>query len=57
MQEEGQEEDDGAWNVSMASGTCLGLCAAVVGDAVVPLVMPYVQVRGRHQGWFGWLVC
>ena len=41
-QEEGQETDDGVWNVSMAAGTCLALCASVAGDAVVPLVMPFV---------------
>jgi hypothetical protein len=26
-QEEGQEQDDTAWNLAMASGTCLGLLA------------------------------
>jgi importin subunit beta-1 len=41
-QEEGQETDDGVWNVSMAAGTCLALCASVAGDAIVPLVMPFV---------------
>lgn len=41
-QEEGQETDDGVWNVSMAAGTCLAICASVAGDAVVPLVMPFV---------------
>lgn len=44
-QEEGQDKDDGLWNLSMAAGTCLGLVATVVGDAIVNLVMPYVQVR------------
>lgn len=43
-QEEGQDEDDGAWNLSMAGGTCLSLVAAVVGENILPLVMPYVQV-------------
>ena len=54
-QEEGQDEDDGAWNLSLAAGTCLGLSAAVVGDAIVPLVMPYVQVRPASCV-AGWLV-
>lgn len=44
-QEEGQEADDGVWNVSMAAGTCLALCASVAGDAIVPLVMPYVTAN------------
>lgn len=43
-QEEGQDKDDGLWNLSMAAGTCLGLVATVVGDHIIILVMPYVQV-------------
>lgn len=54
-QEEGQEADDGLWNVSMAAGTCLALCASVAGDAVVPLVMPFVtsniQNRDGAESW------
>jgi importin subunit beta-1 len=44
-QEEGQETDDGVWNVSMAAGTCLALCASVADDAIVPLVMPFVTAN------------
>ena len=43
-QEEGQVEDDGLWNLSLAGGNCLSLVAAVVGDEVLALVMPYIQV-------------
>ena len=37
-QEEGQEQDDAAWNVAVAAGTCLGLTARVVQDDIVPMV-------------------
>ena len=40
-----QDRDDGAWNLAMAGGTCLTLVASVVGQDVIPLVMPFVQVR------------
>ncbi len=39
-----QDRDDGAWNLAMAGGTCLTLVAAVVGQDVIALVMPFVQV-------------
>ncbi|KDD72025.1 hypothetical protein H632_c3985p0, partial [Helicosporidium sp. ATCC 50920] len=50
-QEEGAEAEEGAWNVSLAAGTCLGLVAGVVEDAVVPLVMPLVQAKIGSQNW------
>ena len=43
-QEEDQDKDQGIWNLSMAAGTCLMLFATVVGDPIIPLVLPYVQV-------------
>eukprot|EP00887_Chlorella_sp_A99_P006846 scaffold2.g6846.t1 len=48
-QEEGQEAEDGSWNLAMAAGSCLGLCASAAGDAIVPLVMPYVQANIQKQ--------
>ncbi|GFY83804.1 ARM repeat superfamily protein [Actinidia rufa] len=50
-QEEDQDEDDTTWNVSMAGGTCLGLVARTVGDAIVPLVMPFVEANISKTDW------
>lgn len=43
-QEDDQDREDTAWNLSMAAGTCLDLIATVVEDKIIPLVMPFVQV-------------
>ena len=48
-QEEGQDADDGAWNLSMAAGTALGLVARASKDAVVPLVVPFVTANINRQ--------
>jgi len=48
-QEEEQEED--AWNVSTAAGTCLGLIANTVLDDVVSVVMPFVQKHINDGNW------
>ncbi|ONK62596.1 uncharacterized protein A4U43_C07F5750 [Asparagus officinalis] len=50
-QEEDQDQDDGAWNLSMAGGTCLGLVARTVGDKIVPLVMPFVENNITKPEW------
>ncbi|KAL9247035.1 hypothetical protein vseg_020506 [Gypsophila vaccaria] len=50
-QEEDQDQDDSNWNISMAGGTCLGLVARTVGDAVVPLVMPFVEANISSPEW------
>ncbi|XP_068668563.1 importin subunit beta-1-like isoform X1 [Aristolochia californica] len=50
-QEEDQDQDDGVWNLSMAGGTCLGLAAKTVGDAIVPLVMPFVEANILKPDW------
>ncbi|WOL03238.1 importin subunit beta-1-like [Canna indica] len=50
-QEEDQDQDDGIWNLSMAGGTCLGLIARNVGDAIVPLVMPFVESNITKEDW------
>lgn len=50
-QEEDQDQDDGTWNLSMAGGICLGLVARTVGDAIVPLVMPFVEGNITKPEW------
>ena len=52
-QEEGQDADDGAWNLSMAAGTALGLVARAAKDAVVPLVVPFVTANINRKGGGG----
>ncbi|MQM20344.1 hypothetical protein Taro_053361 [Colocasia esculenta] len=50
-QDEDQLQDDGTWNLSMAGGTCLGLAAKTVGEAIVPLVMPFVEANIMKSDW------
>ncbi|OWM81683.1 importin subunit beta-1 [Punica granatum] len=50
-QEEDQDQDDTVWNLSMAGGTCLGLVARTVGDAILPLVMPFVEENIKKPDW------
>ncbi|PIN26309.1 Karyopherin (importin) beta 1 [Handroanthus impetiginosus] len=50
-QDEDQDQDDGIWNLAMAGGTCLGLVARTVGDAVVTLVMPFVETNISKTDW------
>ncbi|OWM72177.1 hypothetical protein CDL15_Pgr018060 [Punica granatum] len=50
-QEEDQDQDEGAWNIAMAGGTCLGLVARTVGDDIVPLVMPFIEGNITKPDW------
>jgi importin subunit beta-1 len=50
-QEEDQDQDDNAWNISLSGGTCPGLISRTVGDAVVPLVMPFVETNITKPDW------
>ncbi|KAJ0045548.1 hypothetical protein Pint_05089 [Pistacia integerrima] len=50
-QEEDQDQDEGAWNIAMAGGTCLGLVARTVGDDIVPLVIPFIEENITKPDW------
>ncbi|KAG7612857.1 Importin-beta N-terminal domain [Arabidopsis suecica] len=50
-QEEDQDLDEGAWNIAMAGGTCLGLVARAVGDDIVPHVMPFIEEKISKPDW------
>ncbi|KAL3653658.1 Importin subunit beta-1 [Castilleja foliolosa] len=50
-QDEDQDQDEGAWNLAMAGGTCLGLVARAVGDDIVPLVMPFIEENITKSDW------
>jgi importin subunit beta-1 len=50
-QEEGTEGDDTVWNLNTAGGTCLGLVANTVGNALVPLILPFMQENATHADW------
>ncbi|XP_021774967.1 importin subunit beta-1-like [Chenopodium quinoa] len=50
-QEDEQDQDEGAWNIAMAGGTCLGLVARTVGDDIVPLVMPFIEENITKPDW------
>jgi importin subunit beta-1 len=49
--QEDDEDDEDAWNLAMASGTCLSLFAAAVQDEIVPIVLPFVSENINHSDW------
>eukprot|EP00249_Psilotum_nudum_P018883 c27000_g2_i1 orf=121-2082(+) len=50
-QDEDENQEDEAWNLSMAGGTCLGLVARTVSDNIVPLVTPFIQENVSKSDW------
>jgi len=43
MTKQDEDEDEDRWNISMAAANCLCLVSNTVGDAVVAVVVPFVQ--------------
>eukprot|EP00914_Ancora_sagittata_P029039 GHVO01057340.1.p1 GENE.GHVO01057340.1~~GHVO01057340.1.p1 ORF type:complete len:544 (+),score=81.18 GHVO01057340.1:49-1680(+) len=48
-QTEHHETDD--WTLSMAAGTCLGLCAEVLRDYILPKTLEFVNAHFGAQEW------
>jgi len=46
-----EDADDDEWNVSMAAGTCLNLLAGAVQDAIVPVVIPFIEAHIKSDDW------
>ncbi|CAM0878165.1 unnamed protein product [Alopecurus aequalis] len=46
-----QERDDDAQKISMCSTICLGLIARILGDAIVPLTMPFIECNIEMADW------
>ncbi|KAJ3081638.1 karyopherin beta [Quaeritorhiza haematococci] len=46
-----EDDDEDTWNVAMGAGTCLGLLANCVDDAIIPIVLPFVQTHIRSNDW------
>ncbi|WFD36169.1 karyopherin Kap95 [Malassezia cuniculi] len=49
LQDEDADEDE--WDVAKAAGTCLGLLAQVVGDAMVSLAVPFIEGHIKSPDW------
>lgn len=45
------EDDDDSWTPAMAAAICLGLCAQVVKDAILPPVLEFVQLNFSSTEW------
>ena len=45
------EDDDDAWNLSMAAGTCLGLVAQATKDDCVDPVLAFVSQSFGNSDW------
>ena len=51
LQQEDDQEEDGAWNIAMAGRTCLGLVAWTVRGDIVPHVVPFIEANITKPDW------
>ena len=49
QQEEDADEDE--WDVAKAAGVCVGLLAQCVGDPIVPIVIPFIELNIKNGDW------
>eukprot|EP01054_Gregarina_sp_Poly1_P003915 Gregarina_sp_Poly_1__3914@NODE_2171_length_2560_cov_409_677898_g1400_i0_p1_GENE_NODE_2171_length_2560_cov_409_677898_g1400_i0NODE_2171_length_2560_cov_409_677898_g1400_i0_p1_ORF_typecomplete_len783_score121_00HEAT_EZ/PF13513_6/2_3e03HEAT_EZ/PF13513_6/3_8e02HEAT_EZ/PF13513_6/1_5e07HEAT_EZ/PF13513_6/24HEAT_EZ/PF13513_6/1_8e04HEAT_EZ/PF13513_6/3HEAT_EZ/PF13513_6/1_7e02Vac14_Fab1_bd/PF12755_7/1_9e02Vac14_Fab1_bd/PF12755_7/62Vac14_Fab1_bd/PF12755_7/1_4e03Vac14_Fab1_bd/PF12755_7/85Vac14_Fab1_bd/PF1275 len=48
---ENEEVDEDEWNVSMAAGTSIGLCAQVLKDEILPLGLTFIEANFGNSKW------
>ena len=51
LTKQNEDVDDETWNPAMAAGTCLSLLSQAAGDAIVPVVLPFIQGNINSPNW------
>lgn len=51
LTKQSDEPGDDTWNVAKAAGSCLLLMAQAIGDAIVPLVFPFIRGNFNAAKW------
>lgn len=53
LKHQDEDADEDEWDVAKAAGTCLGLLAQVVGDAIVGITVPFIETNVKSPDWRG----
>lgn len=51
LKQQDEDTDEDEWDVAKAAGTCLGLLAQVVGDALVTIAVPFIEGHIKAPEW------
>ena len=51
LKQQEEEADEDEWDVAKAAGVCVGLLANCVGDALVPLAIPFIEANIKSPEW------